>query len=143
MIELLVQVRSGTNPDNIYSDVKLFKRGDVIVSMTPDWPWSHEEQTSPSFRILKMSDEHPDDGESLITGELNDIPQMLQDDENPMLQVRGFYLDLDVPGIPAKLAAYLADDSRKNPYFVVTATMFTIAQWKRQRPKVRDPRVIG
>lgn len=139
MAELLVRVVSKLNPDDVYKDVKLSKRGDVIMVVPDGWGWSIEERTNPDWRIFKWPSESVVNASTLLTPEL---PQVQTTVPDPMLQRRGFYLNIDKPSLPNALKNYLNDNTRAQWFFQVPANI-TIADIKLQRPKRTDPNVIG
>lgn len=139
MCELLVRVIDKTNPVDVYKDVKLTKRGDVVVVMPDGWGWSSEEKTNPDWRIFKWPSETMTNASALLTPELPTVQTTIED---PMLQRRGFNLNVDYAGLPQALKNYLADDSRTQPFFNVPAQI-TIASIKRQKARRVDPNVIG
>lgn len=89
MCELLVRTVDKSNPDDIYLDVKLTKRGDVIVIREDGWPWSEAERTSPFWKIFKMPGIKASDLSAFIAEEPGD-PKF-----NQTLQRRAFKFDLD------------------------------------------------
>lgn len=140
MCELLVRVKDKVSPDP-YRDVKLTKRGDVIVVMPDGWAWSSEERTNPDWRIFKWPSESIANASALLSPELP-IGQWPENAPDPMLQRRGFCLDVNFATLPQALKNYLADDSRAQAFFNVPAQV-TIAALKMKRAKRPDPNVIG
>jgi hypothetical protein len=130
MAELLVRVFSKSSTDPA-QDAKLTKRGDVIVVVPDGWGWSDIECTNPHWRIFKWPSVTESEASALLTPEL---PISEADVDNPLLQRRGFNLNLDAAILPAALKAYLADDSRVQPFFNVPAQV-TLASIKAKKAR--------
>lgn len=137
MAQMLLTVVGQYNPDDPYMDARLPKPGDILAIQTDDAEWGQFELTHPEWRIIVLPSHT---AESL---------QYLLEDEKPtspgqkMVQYRAFYLNLSAPQLPANLKAYLADNTRAQPKFVVTSgeqAIINVLQQKSQRP---DPNVIG
>lgn len=142
MAELLVRVVSKTNEDDHYKDVKLLKRGDVVVVLADDWPWTVIERQNPEWRILKWPNISIEAAERLLLPEIPEEPPVLPELPDPSLQARRFYLNLDDPWLPLDMQVYLADDTRVNPFYVMPEHI-TMADIKLTRPRRPDPAVIG
>lgn len=140
MAELLLRVVDKSNPDDPYKDVKLTKRGDVIVVMPDGWAWGAEELSNPQWRILKWPALSMSAASAFLSPEIDTAPQPVGD--NPMLQRRGFSFDLDAAIIPAGLRTWLADDTRAAPFFTVPANI-TLAMVRKKKSPRPDPTVIG
>lgn len=54
MAEMLVRTVDKKNTDDIYKDVGLLKRGDVVVICEDGHKWSTEERTAPYWQIVKV-----------------------------------------------------------------------------------------
>jgi hypothetical protein len=139
MAELLVRVVSKLNPDDVYKDVKLTKRGDVIMVVPDGWGWSIEEKTNPDWRIVKWPSETVVNASTLLTPELPEVETTIPD---PMLQRRGFYLNLDKAGLPQALKNFINDNTRAQWFFSIPANI-TIADLKTKHVHRTDPNVIG
>lgn len=115
MAELLVRVsrKIGATPAH---DAKLTKRGDVIVVAPDGWGWSDIECTNPEWRIFKWPNISLPEASALLTPEL---PIAQDDASNPLLQRRGFGLDVDGLLLPPPMKAYIADDSRAAPAYTI------------------------
>lgn len=142
MAELLIRVVSKVNLDDIYKDVKLTKRGDVIVAQPDGWLWGSEELRNPDWRILKWPSISVADAQPLLSEEIPDAPWPIPGQKDPMLQRRGFYLDVDSVVIPNALRNYINDASRTEPFFVINNEITLIAL-KIKKAKRIDPHVIG
>lgn len=140
MAELLLRVVDKVNPDDPYKDVQLTKRGDVVTALPDGWAWSSEEQRNPHWRILKWPSLTLSAATVFLSPEIDSKPQLTG--ENPMLQRRGFAFDLDAPALPAALKAWLADDTRAEPFFTVPDGI-TLAMVRKKKPPRPDPTVIG
>lgn len=114
MCELLIQKENKNDFGNVYNDCKLPKRGDVIVAMPDGWEWSDTETLI--FELRKFPGISVSHAEPLLSGEIS--PTMSLTIANPMLQFRGFYLDLDVE-------------------------MATIEEMTQKRSSRQDPTTIG
>ena len=143
MAELLIRVVSKTNAADPYRDAKLAKRGDVICVQADGWSWSEMEKTNPDWRILKWPSVSVSEASLLLTPELPTAAKVSGDmPDDPMLQLRGFHLDIDAATMPKALRTYLADATRKQP-FVIMPSQITVAALKRQKAKRSNPAVIG
>jgi hypothetical protein len=131
MAELLVRVVSKSSADPA-QDAKLTKRGDVIIVVPDGWGWSDIERSDPQWRIFKWPSVSESEASALLTPEL---PVSEADVDNPLLQRRGFNLNLDAAILPAALKAYLADDTRAQAFFAVPSqvTLASIKQKKARR----------
>ena len=141
MAELLVRVVSKVNPADPFKDVKLTKRGDVIAVQPDGWGWGREELRHPDWRIFRWPSVSVSEASVFLSPELPTEPQ-LPGAEDPMLQRRGFHIDVDLGSLPKALRDYVGDASRERPYFDVPATV-TIAMVKKKRPRRGNPNVIG
>lgn len=130
MAELLVRVVSKSSADPA-QDAKLTKRGDVIVVAPDGWGWSTIELTAPHWRIFKWSSVTESEASALLTPEL---PVSEVDIDNPLLQRRGFNLNIDAAILPSALKAYIADDSRAQPFFTISAQV-TLASIKTKKAR--------
>lgn len=143
MAELLVRVVSKVNPSDVYKDVKLTKRGDVIVAQPDGWGWSDMEKTNPDWRIFKWPSVTVSEASVFLSPELPIAPKASPDmPDDPMLQRRGFNIDVDLAALPASLRQYLSDMTRAQSSFDVPAQI-TISMVKRQKERRVDPAVIG
>lgn len=142
MAELLVRVVDKTNPSDAQKDAKLSKRGDVIMVVEDGYAWTGMELTLTAWRIFRWPSITVSEASVFLTSELPTAPPAFASMPDPMLQRRGFYLDIDLPALPAAMRAYVADSKRIQPWFDVPASVKP-AQMKRQRPKRADPTVIG
>lgn len=131
MAELLVRVVDKSNPTNPALDAKLTKRGDVIAVLPDGWGWSDIERTAPHWRIFKWPSVSESEASALLSPEL---PISEADTNNPLLQRRGFNLNLDAAIIPAGLKAYIADNSRVQAFFNVPAGV-TLASLKQKKAR--------
>lgn len=142
MAELLIRVVDKTHADPM-KDVKLTKRGDVICVQEDNWPWSEAEKTNPDWRIFKWPSSTVSALNVFLTPELSTEPKTSEDmPDDPMLQIRGFSLDVDLAGLPKALRDFVADNTRAQPFFTVPASV-TVAAVKRQKAKRANPAVIG
>jgi hypothetical protein len=117
MAQLLIRVVSKENPFDTYKDVKLTKRGDVIMAVEDDHVWGAIELTHPDWRILRC-------------------PNMT------MAQARAQHLDVDHPGIPVAVRAYLADRRRTSPDYTMP-NWFKLYSIRKVRPRRIDPTILG
>lgn len=138
----LVIMMADVNSADVYKDVKLFKRGDVIEVADDDAVFSAFEQAHRPWRILKFPHVSVSEARALLSRELPVAPQLLSGVPDPMLQVRGFYLDVDMADLPVAMRIYLDDDTRDAPAYEVPGFV-SLAAMKRQRPARADPFVIG
>ena len=91
MAELLVMVEDRVSPDP-HRNVKLPKRGDVVVACPDGWPWSPAERTAPFWTIVRCPGLPADATSGLLAPEPGD--EIVQ----RTLQGRAFGLDLDALG---------------------------------------------
>lgn len=139
MAEILLRVRDKTNPTDPYKDCKLTKRGDVICVQNDGWTWGVGELLEPFWRIVKLSSASAQQFEDMLGPEL-------PTDATPsrMLQRRAFKYDLDAPTIPADIRAYLDDDSRVQPFIVLSGLRANAFRaLKIAKPRLADPQVIA
>lgn len=136
MSQLLVRVISKFGKDP-YKDAQQSKRGDVIVVKESGLAWGAIELSLPEYRIIDAPKSSISSLSMLTEPEAptTRIP-------DPMLQHRGFYLNLDDPSMDPALQAYLADDSRVQPIFTVNEPGI-ITGLITKRPKLPNPHVIG
>ncbi len=95
MCEIIVQTVDLVCPENAHIDVKLLKRGDVIEVCDDGWQWTDTEINHPNWRLLKFPGVSKEEVTLLLYPEI-DVKPWGVIGENPMLQIRGFYLDLDM-----------------------------------------------
>lgn len=136
MAELLVRVRDKTSPD-IYKDVRLTKRGDVIVVMPDGWTWGSGELTNPDWRILKLPNVSVEEASAMLGGELPIDPQA----PSRTLQRRAFSFDLD--NLPQSVAGFIADDTRKTPALTVNLTLAQFRGLKKRKEAKQDPAILS
>lgn len=141
MAQLVVMAVDRTSSD-VYVDVKVHKRGDVIDVLADDVVFSPNELSHPEWRILKFDGVSRSEASVFLSPELPTAPPALSHLPDPMLQVRGFYLDLDAATLPAAMKAYLADATRAVGVYTVPASV-NMAALKRKRLPRPDPFVIG
>lgn len=134
MAELLIRVKSKTSNDP-YKDVKLTKRGDVIVVKPNDSFWSHEELINPDWRILRVVGLSINEAEALLAEEPGDSKI------NRMLQRRAFDLHIDKSDIPNNIKNWILDDTRTIPIREVTLSQ--VRGLKRTKQPVQDSAIIG
>lgn len=116
MAELLIQAVDTSDKFDVYKDVKLYKRGDVITVQENGWAWGMSEISNPNWIILHFPKTTVDEAQTLLSEEF--ATEYYPLGSNPMLQIRGFYLDLDAP-------------------------ITTIKDMTRKRLPRKDPNVIG
>lgn len=138
MAELLLRVHDKVNTEDFYANCKCTKRGDVIVAMPDGWNWGAKELTLPFYRVLKIPALSVGEAETLIA------PELEIDPVNPSLtlQRRAFGLDIDRPGLPAEMVAYLADDTRIAATFTVTLPLAQIRVLKTVKARIPDPAIL-
>ncbi len=88
-------------------------RGDVIVAKPNGWPWSQQERTNSSHRIVEV-DITNSEADALTKPEFNIL------DTKQQYWTRGRRLDLDSVLITGKFKDYLADDTRATQIFEFT-----------------------
>lgn len=126
MCELLLMMEGAAIPANP-------QRGDVIVAMPDGHAWGNYERESAQFRLLRFSHTPLSWAMPLLSPESATAPG-----PDPMLQYRGFCLDLAHPA----LAACLDDTGRNTPVFDIPATL-CLSTLVRQRDRLNNPTVIG
>lgn len=140
MCELLVAAVNSHNPDSVYQDTKLPKRGDVVAAREDGWPWGADELTDPAWRLLSIPGAPVQDFLGLLSPEPATSPEELLRPNT--LQYRGWFLDDGAVDVPPDFAAYIADDARTDAIYRVPPGI-TLAQVVAKRPAVADPAVIG
>lgn len=131
MAELLLRIRSKTSSD-IYKDVRLTKRGDVIVVCPDGHQWGTQELTNPDWRIVRCPSITVAEAEALLVEEPGD-PLI-----NRMLQRRWFYYDLTK--LSPQIQALLDPDSPRTDFEINRNTARNL---KTQKSSIPDPNVIG
>lgn len=153
-MELLVRVADKVN-DDFYLNCKCSKRGDVIAAQPDGWRWGRDELTLPFWRIFVAPDMPEGDALALTS------PELETDPKNPSrtLQRYAFKLNLDDPSLPADVAAFIADDARKQSSIVIkrgldpakpdpskdytVVTGYDVLTLKTTKPAVQDPAIFG
>ena len=116
-MELLVIVADRSNPQDIYKDTKLYKRGMVIDVRAEGWSWGYQELNNPDFRILKTTDLDdatvaallaPEDGFGVV------------DHATSTVRIRKNRLDLDGASTPGGFRAFIQDNQRQIPIYVLS-----------------------
>lgn len=134
MAELLVRVRDKVSPDP-YLNVRLTKRGDVIVVMPDGHDWAADELRNRDWRIVKVP------GLSMVEAEAMTVEEPHDPERSRMMLRRWFRLDVDSVDLPQRARQVIADDSRAAPTFDLTLQQLRAA--KLQKSPVADPAVIG
>lgn len=111
MAELLVMNVDRVNPDDIYKDAKLYKRGDVVVVCPDGWPWSETERTGPDFAIVKIPGMKVEEALDFLEPEKDADPSS----PSKTLQRRAVKVDLDALKKDPKAADLLAVKVDKQP----------------------------
>lgn len=137
MAEILLRVRDKSNPDDIYKDVRLTKRGDVIVAMPDGHPWGSGELGNPDWRILKLPDVSLTEADAMTTEELPADPQA----PSRTLQRRAFSFDID--NLPQSAAAFIADDTRATPALTLAMTVPQFRALKKRKAVRPDPALLA
>lgn len=128
-MEFLIRVRDKVG-SNIYHDVKLTKRGHVIVAMPDGHDWGLQELTNPDWRIVRV----PGISEAEAGAMLAPEPGL---EVNRMLQRRAFKIDLDHGAIARANRAFIDDDSRQTKLIEITLQQARFL--KKQLKPVQDP----
>jgi hypothetical protein len=137
MAQLLFTVASMTSPD-IYKDVGLHKRGDVIAVMPDKHVWSAKELSNPDWRIVHIPGVPVAVFEDLLMQETPNGPGTL----HLTRQLRGRRLDVSDISIPAGVRDWLTDDTRAEPVRTIAARAIIDAINKAVDP-VPDPAELG
>ena len=140
MAEFLVLIASRVDAADPYKDVKLHKRGDVIEIVPDGWVWSAAEKTNPNWRIVKWPGVLVADVTDFMQPELDNRTVKMGSD--PMLQIRGFNLNIDIATLPVAVKAFIADSTRAQRSITVPAQI-TVAALKAKKAKRPDPNVIA
>lgn len=154
MPEILLRVADKINHGDFYKNLKCTKRGDVIVVREDGWVWGKDELALPFWRIIKFPFSDPADHdqikghlEALLSTEMATDPSAELMGPRSILQIRGFYLNLDHNLIGPDLRAYLLDDSRREPWFTISGAFGEVRSFiealKTKRPPVADPAILG
>jgi hypothetical protein len=142
MAELLVRVVDKANPDDLYKDVKLTKRGDVIVTAEDGWQWGIEELKNPAWRIIKLPGVKVADVSFLTDAEPDPRPvETRVGAAPPTLQRRRHKFDVDSALLPVGIRNAIADDSRRVPAIAIPPR-FDVATVVSRKPAVQDPDVF-
>jgi hypothetical protein len=141
MAQLLIRVVSKENPFDTYKDVKLTKRGDVIMAVEDDHVWGAIELTHPDWRILRCPNMTMAQAQSLLAPEQEEAA-LMPELRDPMAQARAQHLDVDHPGIPVAVRAYLADRRRTSPDYTMP-NWFKLYSIRKVRPRRIDPTILG
>lgn len=128
-MELLVRVKDKIGSD-VYHDVKLTKRGHVIVVKPDGHDWGARELDNPDWRIIRI----PGISEAEATAMLAEEPGL---DTNRMKQRRAFKLDLDNGVFKNTHKNFIDDDSRQTRH--VEINISDLRQLKKQLKPVKDP----
>jgi hypothetical protein len=137
MPELLVRWRS-KHSDDLYRDVQLTKRGDVIEACEDGHDWTPAELTNPDWRILKVPGLTWNEANALKSSEDGDPTT------NKMLQRRGFYIDVSSLTLPQSFIDWVRDDTRAAPTFTIgPAALATLRSLVVRKQPVSDPAIIG
>ncbi len=137
MCELLVRVVDKTNIDSPYLDAKCLKRGDVVVVAENGWAWSVEELRNPDWRIVKIPNFSVLAAAAFLGLELD------LDPEQPSLVLRRRAFALNLAGLPANWAAWVADSTRVAPTRTLNVTEAQALALKLAKVRLVDPNVIG
>lgn len=119
-----------------YMKVTHTARGHFVCELPSYWQASKRELTNPDWRILLID---LDDAEvnSLVS---SGVPESLTDRMTPS---RLNKIDLDsLIASDARLAAYIADDTRKNASFRITLPEDILTKLS-ATPRLPDPNIIG
>lgn len=114
-MELLIFTKDRVGSD-VFQDTKLPKRGYVIDAHQDGCNWGRMELVYPRFRIVKVPAMTESFAETMLSAEIgfNDTPT-----DQSTLQLRAFKFDLDDPSLPADFQAFIADDDRQAPHYLV------------------------
>jgi hypothetical protein len=133
---LIIRARDRTR-NEFYADARDYKRGDVVAAYDADTRLlGGRVLTSPNYRILHAVNLPLAEALQLTA------PQVLTANDaasEKTLARRGFNFDLDSALLPPALEAYLADDTRKEPLFVLNAPLAVLRTLRRSKVKVADP----
>lgn len=141
MAELLFQVIDKTNLSNVWLDVKLHKRGDVLDVRPDGWGWSNIERSNPAWRILCWRQLSEEDAHQFLQPEMPKEPPVPGAPADPMLQARRYYLNLDDARLPELMKSWILDDSRADPTFNVPDSI-TVALLRLSRAQRVDPTIV-
>lgn len=142
MAELLVFAKDRVNETDFYKNLRLYKRGDVVVVCPDGWPWGKEELTSPLFRIVSIPSMTVSEASQFVAPEVDTDPL----NPSKTLKRRQFKIDLSNASIAASLKQWLADDTRAVPIvkpsdFGITKAAFNAL--KVDKGVTPDPAIIG
>ncbi len=127
MAEMLVRAVDKINPDSQAKDARCLKRGDVVVVVPNDWPWSVKEQTDPQWRIVRAPDMTMDEARTFTVPEFPDLQV------NPHPRRRGFFIDID--GLPTGHRNWFNDTTRVDPMRVIPAAVLFNAKTQKTTPQ--------
>jgi len=110
------------------------ERGDCVVAVENNWPWSQEELTAPQWRIVKIPDMSLSEAQSLL------VPDLGNPDYGYLPQRRKFTIDEALITLP-ETQAFIADDTRTQPSMTFAADQ--LRGVIKERPPLQDPAYVG
>lgn len=114
-MEFLLMIRDRVG-ETVFDDTKLYKRGMVVDVHEDGWDWGHQELVNPDFRVLKAPGLDKGAAISMLSAEAGFADA---DYSTSTLQIRAARFDIDAQSLPADFAAYIADDARAAPFYLV------------------------
>lgn len=132
---MLVRVVDKVNRNDPYLDVKLLKRGDVVVVCPDGWQWSALELKSADWRVMHFPDLSVEKAEAFLG------PEFDTDPKNPskMLRRRAFKVDLDSAILPADVKAAVAEGAKIETKVAVRLTESAALSLKVEKVRLEDP----
>lgn len=138
MCELLVRIKDKVDTD-IYVDVGLPKRGDVITIQEDGWGWSAAELKNPEWQIIKYPGVSVESLMDFITPEVDRNPDVSK--RSKMLQRRTVKIDLD--NLPSKeVFAHEAKAERTTPFLTFDKEAVVLDNYKITKEKIADPAIL-
>jgi len=110
------------------------ERGDCVIAVENDWPWSQEELTNPAWRIVKIPDMSLSEAQSFM------VPDLGNPEYGYLSQRRKFTIDEALITLP-EAQVFIADDTRAQPSMTFTADQ--LRGVVKERPPLQDPAYIG
>lgn len=144
--------------DDPRMDCRQTKRGDAIVALPDTHQFSQRELTDPQWRIVQFEDMSLDEAQTWCEDARPDDDPKTFRGPPKMYHRRAYRFDFDDPDLPQELRDYLADDTRTQAVFTLSADLVAaklpagqrhaskrlerITTWRKRKAPLRDPSVI-
>lgn len=132
-MEVLIRAVDKVNPDCAVKNISCYKKFDIVAMMDDKHPWSAREKTNPAWRIVKMP--------KVSASELSVFIERGMTPQGHLVRARRC-IDFGCPTLGPEFAAFMADDERKRPFFVLQIRGAGIKKLKRDKPEVKKYREV-